>query len=112
MEIRFNFTMPTVTFAIFYLVILFLPPSLLFPPTIPLTTQDDTPQLTTTDLGFETITVNYGTDIPNLRGSHKRYLYGPGSILVAHSDHEHLNYDDLRAAVAGYKTLIRHALTS
>ena len=26
--------------------------------------------------------VNYGTDIPNLQGHHKRYLYGPGSILV------------------------------
>ena len=60
--------------------------------------------------GFETTTVNYGTDIPNLRGKHKRYLYGPGSILVAHSDHEHLEAQDLHDAVEGYKVLIRHAL--
>ena len=49
--------------------------------------------------------MNYGTDIPNLKGDHKRYLYGPGSILVAHSDHEHLKFDDLGTAVEGYKTL-------
>ncbi|MCJ1298372.1 hypothetical protein MMC08_001161 [Hypocenomyce scalaris] len=61
-------------------------------------------------LGFDTIVVNYGTDIPNLNGDHKRYLYGPGSILVAHSDHEHVNASDLEQAVVGYKKLIRHAL--
>lgn len=60
--------------------------------------------------GFETITVNYGTDIPNLKGNHKRYLYGPGNILVAHSDHEHLAAGELLTAVRGYKTLIRAAL--
>ena len=62
--------------------------------------------------GFETIVVNYGTDIPNLQGSHKRYLYGPGSILLAHSDHEHLNASHLLAAVEGYKRLVRSALKS
>ncbi|KUJ22386.1 Zn-dependent exopeptidase [Mollisia scopiformis] len=60
--------------------------------------------------GFEKIVVNYGTDIPNLKGDHKRYLYGPGSILMAHSDHEHLTVHDLEAAVKGYKTLIEYAL--
>jgi acetylornithine deacetylase len=62
--------------------------------------------------GFDTITVNYGTDIPNLKGSHKRYLYGPGSILVAHSDHEHLKAGDLLEAVKGYKMLVKAALGS
>ena len=52
------------------------------------------------------MTVNYGTDIPNLLGNHKRYLYGPGSILVAHSDHEHLTFEDLEEAVKGYKRLV------
>lgn len=61
--------------------------------------------------GFETVVVNYGTDIPNLRGTHKRYLYGPGSILVAHSDHEHLSANELPLAVQGYKTLILDALS-
>jgi len=61
-------------------------------------------------LGFDTIVVNYGTDIPNLHGDYKKYLYGPGNILVAHSDHEHLVEDDLFAAVEGYKKLILAAL--
>lgn len=60
--------------------------------------------------GFEKMTVNYGTDIPNLRGDHKRYLYGPGSILVAHSDHEALFPEDLVTAVHGYKKIARAAL--
>ncbi len=60
--------------------------------------------------GFETVVVNYGTDIPNLKGTHKRYLYGPGSIFLAHSDHEHLKVSDLETAVEGYKALIEHSL--
>ncbi|KAL8773135.1 MAG: hypothetical protein Q9209_001811 [Squamulea sp. 1 TL-2023] len=60
--------------------------------------------------GFETMTVNYGTDIPWLEGEHKRYLYGPGSILDAHSDHEHLSAEDLAEAVEGYKKLVLAAL--
>ena len=61
--------------------------------------------------GFDTITVNYGTDIPNLKGDHKKYLYGPGSILVAHSDHEHVAAGELLAAVEGYKRLVLAALS-
>ena len=60
--------------------------------------------------GFDSITVNYGTDIPNLDGDHKRYLYGPGSILVAHSDHEHLKVSELQQAVKDYRRLILAAL--
>ncbi|KAH6652018.1 hypothetical protein BKA67DRAFT_537864 [Truncatella angustata] len=60
--------------------------------------------------GFETAVMNYGTDIPNLEGNHKRYLYGPGTILVAHSDHEHLTTQDLETAVDGYKVLITENL--
>ncbi|KAI7506741.1 Zn-dependent exopeptidase [Hortaea werneckii] len=63
--------------------------------------------------GFDVITVNYGTDIPNLNQTvdgQRRYLYGPGSILVAHSDHEMLTGAQLFDAVGGYKKLIRHAL--
>ncbi|KAF5967648.1 acetylornithine deacetylase [Fusarium coicis] len=60
--------------------------------------------------GFETVVLNYGTDIPRLKVSHKRYLYGPGSILEAHSAHEHLKVSDLEQAVKGYKKLIAHAL--
>jgi len=60
--------------------------------------------------GFGDIVVNYGTDIPQLKGDHKRYLYGPGDILMAHSDHEHLKVSDLETAVEGYKTLILESL--
>jgi acetylornithine deacetylase len=56
--------------------------------------------------GFKPITVNYGTDVPNLEGGHKRYLYGPGSILVAHSDHEHLTVKELEQAVVDYQKII------
>ncbi|KAF7502295.1 hypothetical protein GJ744_006150 [Endocarpon pusillum] len=66
--------------------------------------------------GFgESETVNYGTDVPNLdlgsrRGQVKRYLYGPGSILVAHGDHEGLTVGELESAVGGYRRLILAAL--
>lgn len=63
--------------------------------------------------GFESIIVNYGTDIPNFKKTvdgQKRYLYGPGTILVAHSDHEALTEDQLTGAVDGYEKLILHAL--
>ena len=60
--------------------------------------------------GFDTITVNYGTDVANLEGDFTRYLYGPGTILVAHSDHEALTVGDLETAVEDYKKLIKHAL--
>ncbi len=63
--------------------------------------------------GMKSFTVNYGTDIPNLDKTvegQKRYLYGPGSILVAHSDHEALEEDELNDAVKGYKKIILHVL--
>ena len=63
--------------------------------------------------GLEVMTVNYGTDIPWLKKTvwdQKRYLYGPGSIMVAHSDHEALTRKELREAVDGYTKIILHAL--
>ncbi|KAK1969728.1 Zn-dependent exopeptidase [Colletotrichum sublineola] len=60
--------------------------------------------------GFETVVVNYGTDIPNLKGSHTRYLYGPGTILVAHGRDENITVAELEEAVRGYQKLILHAL--
>ncbi|KAI9694006.1 MAG: hypothetical protein M1822_003277 [Bathelium mastoideum] len=59
--------------------------------------------------GFESLVVNYGTDIPNLdvtvKGQ-KRYLYGPGSILVAHGKDEGLTVGQLEQAVKDYEKLI------
>ncbi|KAJ5408351.1 carboxypeptidase [Penicillium cosmopolitanum] len=71
------------------------------------------PQDLDTDVdGFKVIPVNYGTDVPNLkvRDGVKRYLYGPGSIFVAHGDNEALTVRDIRDAVTGFKVLIRAAL--
>ncbi|KAF2707118.1 Zn-dependent exopeptidase [Pleomassaria siparia CBS 279.74] len=56
--------------------------------------------------GFEKLTVNYGTDVPHLTGDYKKYLYGPGSIFVAHSDHEALKKKELEQAVLDYRRLI------
>ncbi|TQW00926.1 acetylornithine deacetylase [Cordyceps javanica] len=61
--------------------------------------------------GFETLTVNYGTDVANLKGNFTRYLYGPGSILVAHGENEALTVGDLESAVENYGKLIEHALS-
>ena len=63
--------------------------------------------------GFDSMTVNYGTDVPWLDKTvegQKRYLYGPGSIMVAHSDHEALTEDDLYGAVEAYEKIILHVL--
>jgi len=55
--------------------------------------------------GFESAPVSYGTDVPRLKGSHKKILYGPGTILVAHGKDEHVKIDDLVESVSAYKTL-------
>ncbi|KAI1370933.1 Zn-dependent exopeptidase [Hypoxylon crocopeplum] len=62
--------------------------------------------------GFETTTVNYGTDVHNLEGNHTRYLYGPGTIFVAHGPDEAIKLGDMEKAVEDYKKLILHALES
>lgn len=61
--------------------------------------------------GFNTIIASYATDIPKLdhRGF-KRYLYGPGSILVAHGDNEYVTAESLLKAVEDYKVLVLNAL--
>lgn len=62
--------------------------------------------------GFESIVVAYNTDVPHLTlPLKKRFLYGPGSILVAHGDNEFISNQDLLDAVDGYKRLIGHALS-
>ncbi|KAK6509008.1 hypothetical protein TWF481_003774 [Arthrobotrys musiformis] len=62
--------------------------------------------------GFETIALSYGTDIPNLNGNHKKYLYGPGTILVAHGDNEKIDKSDLYEAVKGYKRIVKGILSA
>jgi acetylornithine deacetylase len=63
--------------------------------------------------GFDVIPVNYGTDVPNWKVSRegqRRYLYGPGTIFVAHSDHEALTEKELFDSVEGYERILLFAL--
>jgi acetylornithine deacetylase len=62
--------------------------------------------------GFETAVFPYTTDIPMLRKWGTPILVGPGSIHVAHTDHEHISVDELQAAVALYESLATRLLAS
>jgi acetylornithine deacetylase len=56
--------------------------------------------------GFASDIAAFGTDIPNFGPLAKHYvLYGPGSIHVAHTDHESISGDDVESALAGYLKL-------
>lgn len=63
-------------------------------------------------LGLERMSVSFGTDCPRLKGSHKKYLYGPGSILDAHGENEQVIIPDLIECVAVYKRLTLMLLRS
>ena len=60
--------------------------------------------------GFPTSVVAYATDVPALSAWGTPYLFGPGSINVAHRDDEHIEIDELRAAVDAYERLAIAAL--
>ncbi|KAL2835823.1 putative peptidase [Aspergillus pseudoustus] len=60
--------------------------------------------------GLESTPVSFGTDVPRLKGDHKRYLYGPGSILDAHGEDEKVEISDLIQSVAVYKKLVMKLL--
>lgn len=61
--------------------------------------------------GFETYIASYATDIPNLtQRGFTRYLYGPGSILVAHGAGEYVSAKSLLKAVEDYKKLTLQSL--
>ena len=60
--------------------------------------------------GFETAVFAFTTDIPFLDRWGSPLLCGPGSVLVAHTDDEHLPLDELNAAVDRYERLAMHCL--
>ena len=60
--------------------------------------------------GFATGVMAYATDVPALPRWGTPYLFGPGSIHVAHTDHEFVDVGELRAAVDGYVRIARAAL--
>lgn len=54
--------------------------------------------------------IAFGTDVPRLLGDHRKYLYGPGSILNAHGPNEQVTITDLLQSVQVYKRLVITAL--
>jgi acetylornithine deacetylase len=60
--------------------------------------------------GLPTSIVAYATDIPKLSNWGTPYLFGPGSIHVAHTDDEYIELDELRRAVTVYERLAVDAL--
>jgi acetylornithine deacetylase len=61
--------------------------------------------------GFERAVFPFTTDVPFLDRWGAPLLFGPGSILVAHTDREHVRLDDLQDAVNQYERLITACLT-
>ena len=52
--------------------------------------------------GFDTAIFPFTTDIPFLTAWGAPLLFGPGSVLVAHTAEEHVRIDDLHAAIGHY----------
>jgi acetylornithine deacetylase len=52
----------------------------------------------------------FTTDVPLLDRWGTPLLFGPGSILVAHTPHEHVRLDELHGAIGTYESLVRHCL--
>ena len=62
--------------------------------------------------GFVSGPVSYTSDIPLLDRWGTPLLFGPGSIHVAHTPHEFVDIDELRASVDSYMRLVRTLLAS
>ena len=61
--------------------------------------------------GFETGPVAYTSDIPLLSNWGEPFLFGPGSIHVAHTPDEYIDVEELRASVDSYDRLARTLLS-
>ena len=62
----------------------------------------DTPTMYETLEGFPTKPVAFGSDAPQLKCFERKILCGPGSILVAHRDEEHIDLKDIETAIGNY----------
>lgn len=71
----------------------------------------DTPSSFEVLPGFPVKSVSFGSDAPQLTCFKRKMLCGPGSILVAHRDEEHVMLSDIETAInnyiAIYNTIIR-----
>ena len=80
-------------------------------PDVTATTVFETPAVRAPSLdGWETTVVSYASDLPHLASFGTGYQMGPGTILVAHTDHERIRKADLREGVEQYRRLARHLL--
>jgi len=61
--------------------------------------------------GFDTAPMSYTSDIPLLDRWGTPLLFGPGSIHVAHTAEEHIDVNELRAAVDAYRRIVRSLLS-
>ena len=57
--------------------------------------------------GFESAPVAFGSDAPHLTGFGHKIICGPGTVLVAHRDDEHITLPELEDAVKIYTALYR-----
>ena len=60
--------------------------------------------------GFESASFPFTTDIPFLSAWGQPLLFGPGSVLVAHTAEEHIRVDELRASIDHYVTIVKTLL--
>jgi acetylornithine deacetylase len=60
--------------------------------------------------GFDVESVAYTSDIPLLDRWGTPLLFGPGSIHVAHTPHEHIDVAELESAVVAYEHITRTLL--
>jgi acetylornithine deacetylase len=60
--------------------------------------------------GFETGPVAYTSDIPLLSSWGEPFLFGPGSIHVAHTPDEYVDVEELRSSVDSYERLAKTLL--
>jgi len=56
--------------------------------------------------GIDTAVFPFTTDVPFLTKWGEPLLFGPGSFLVAHTDHEHLALAEFNRAIEAYVTLV------
>jgi len=60
--------------------------------------------------GFPTSVAAFATDIPSLTNWGTPYLFGPGSVHVAHTAHEHVSIREMAEAVSAYERIAIGAL--
>ena len=60
--------------------------------------------------GLEAAPMSFGTDVPRLKGDHRKVLYGPGSILVAHGKDESIKISEIMDSIKVNKRLVMEFL--